>query len=165
MHGKDGDEKIHESDTGPAALYVWKTTADPFVGKMTYFKVISGVVTADAHFWNQTKGADERMGGLHIQRGNEQLAVKNVHAGDIETATIHHFYPGLADVPKAKSLPPVELGDDKIMTWLFGGHTKELSSAGYLGAPADFESVDVIKNINDIADRISEAILERLAKA
>jgi len=83
LHGKDGDEKVHESDTGPAALYVWKTTADPFVGKMTYFKVISGVVTADAHFWNQTKGADERMGGLHIQRGKEQLAIKNVHAGDI----------------------------------------------------------------------------------
>ncbi len=82
-HGKGGDEKLHESDTGPAALYVWKTTADPFVGKMTYFKVISGVVTADIHFWNANKNADERMGGLHIQRGKEGIVVKNVHAGDI----------------------------------------------------------------------------------
>jgi elongation factor G len=82
-HGKAGDEKLHESDAGPATLYVWKTTADPFVGKMTYFKVISGTLVADAHLWNQTKGVDERMGGLHIQRGKEALPIKNVHAGDI----------------------------------------------------------------------------------
>ncbi|HLP81935.1 MAG TPA: creatininase family protein, partial [Nitrosomonas sp.] len=65
----------------------------------------------------------------------------DVHAGDIETAIMHHFYPQLTDIEKAKSLPPVELGDNKIMTWLFGGHTRELSSEGYLGAPANFENV------------------------
>lgn len=82
-HGKSGDEKLHESDSGPAAFYVWKTSADPFVGKMTYFKVISGVLSADMHMWNNTRSVDERMGGLHIQRGKEQIPVKNVHAGDI----------------------------------------------------------------------------------
>jgi elongation factor G len=82
-HGKGGDEKLHESDSGPAAVYVWKTTADPFVGKMTYFKVLSGVMTADMHLWNTAKNIDERMGGLHLQRGKEQIAIKNVHAGDI----------------------------------------------------------------------------------
>jgi creatinine amidohydrolase len=89
----------------------------------------------------------------------------DVHAGDIETATINHFYSGLVDITKAKSLPPLELGDDKIMTWLFGGHTKQLSPEGYLGAPADFENVDVMKNISDVADRVSEAILARFVKA
>lgn len=92
-------------------------------------------------------------------------ATPDVHAGDIETATMHHFYPGLVDAQKAKTLPPVALGDDRIMAWLFGGHTQELSPGGYLGAPADFESVEVIQNINDIADRVSTAILARLAKA
>jgi elongation factor G len=82
-HGKSGDERLHESDNGPTAVYVWKTTADPFVGKMTYFKVLSGVLTADMHLWNNTKSVDERMGGLHLQRGKEQIAIKNVHAGDI----------------------------------------------------------------------------------
>ncbi len=82
-HGKSGDEKIHESDSGPAVMYVWKTTADPFVGKMTYFKVLSGTMTSDLHLWNSVKNADERMGGLHLQRGKEQIAIKNVHAGDI----------------------------------------------------------------------------------
>lgn len=93
-----------------------------------------------------------------------QSQYPDVHAGDIETATMHHFYPHLTDAQKARSLPPVEVEDDKIMAWLFGGHTKELSPAGYLGAPADFGRVDVIKNISDIADRISEAILERIGK-
>ncbi len=83
VHGKGGDEILHESDGGPAALYVWKTTADPFVGKMTYFKVISGVLATDLHMWNNTRSLDERMGGLHIQRGKEQIGIKNVHAGDI----------------------------------------------------------------------------------
>jgi creatinine amidohydrolase len=86
----------------------------------------------------------------------------DVHAGDIETATMHKFYPHLTDNQRAKTLPPVELGDDKIMTWLWGGHTQELSPEGYLGAPADFETVDVLKHINDLAERVSEAILERI---
>ncbi len=83
--GKDGEEKLKVSDSGPLAAYVWKTTADPFVGKMTYFKIVSGTLVTDAHLWNQTKGAEERMAGLHIQRGKEQIAVKTVHAGDIAT--------------------------------------------------------------------------------
>jgi elongation factor G len=81
--GKGGEENLTAVDTGPLAAYVWKTTADPFVGKMTYFRVISGSVQADARFWNQGKGAEERIAGLHIQRGKEQIAVKVVHAGDI----------------------------------------------------------------------------------
>lgn len=82
----------------------------------------------------------------------------DVHAGDIETATMHEFYPSLTDVEKAKALPPIALGDDKIWTWLLGGHTKELSTDGYLGAPADYESADVLNNLRDIADRVSEAV-------
>ena len=82
-YGKDGEEKLTATDTGPLAAYVWKTTADPFVGRMTYFRVVSGSVQADARVWNQTKGAEERMSGLHIQRGKEQIAVKTIHAGDI----------------------------------------------------------------------------------
>lgn len=81
--GKDGEEKLTASDGGPLAAYVWKTTADPFVGKMTYFRVVSGSIQADARIWNQNKGAEERMSGLHIQRGKEQIAMKVVHAGDI----------------------------------------------------------------------------------
>jgi elongation factor G len=85
--GKDGEEKLTASDTGPLAAYVWKTTADPFVGKMTYFRVFSGSIQADARVWNQNRGAEERMSGLHFQRGKEQIAAKVVHAGDIASVS------------------------------------------------------------------------------
>ncbi len=80
---KDGEEKLTCSDTEPLAAYIWKTTADPFVGKMTYFRVYSGSVQADARVWNQGKGAEERVSGLHFQRGKEQIPAKVIHAGDI----------------------------------------------------------------------------------
>ena len=88
-------------------------------------------------------------------------AVPDVHAGDIETATMHHFYPALADAEKARSLPPVQLGEDKIWPWLLGGQAKDLSPNGYVGAPADFEQVDVLRNITGIAERVAEAIVAR----
>jgi len=81
--GKDGEEELKSVDSDPLAAYVWKTTADPFVGKMTYFRVLSGTLQADSHVWNQTKSVDERMSGLHFQRGKESIATKVVHAGDI----------------------------------------------------------------------------------
>ncbi len=85
--GRDGEEALKPADTEPLAAYVWKTTADPFVGKMTYFRIFSGSIQADAHVWNQSKGADERMSSLHLQRGKEQIPVKVVHAGDIASVS------------------------------------------------------------------------------
>ncbi len=85
--GKAGPEELQPSDAAPFAAYVWKTTADPFVGKMTYFRIFSGSAQADAHVWNQTKGADERLAGLHFQRGKEVIPTKVVHAGDIASVS------------------------------------------------------------------------------
>jgi creatinine amidohydrolase len=90
-------------------------------------------------------------------------SVPDVHGGDVETATIHHFYPGLADIEKAKTLPPVALPEERGMDWLFGGHIRELSAQGYLGDPAAFESVKVQDNIDDYANRIMRAIMDRLS--
>ena len=81
--GREGEETLKPADSEPLAAYAWKTTADPFVGRMTYFRVYSGSVQADAHVWNQNKSADERMSGLHFQRGKEAIPTKTVHAGDI----------------------------------------------------------------------------------
>ncbi len=92
--GVDGEEELPASDSGPLAVYVWKTTADPFVGKITYFRVYSGVVTSDSRLWNQNKGVEERFGTVSVMRGKEQISMKTIHAGDIasvpklsETAT------------------------------------------------------------------------------
>ncbi len=88
--------------------------------------------------------------------------VPDVHGGDIETATIHKYYPDFVDVEKARSLPPVALDNDKAGQWLFGGHIKELSSEGYLGTPSNFDNVDIQSNVDDYAKRISKAILGRV---
>ncbi len=85
--GKDGDEPLKASDGGPLAAYVWKTTADPFVGKITYFRVYSGTMNSDSRVWNQNKSSEERLGSLHLLRGKEQISVKVVHAGDIATVS------------------------------------------------------------------------------
>jgi len=84
-HGKSGDEAVLASDTGPLCVHVWKTTADPFVGKLTYFRVYSGVLASDSRVWNHNKSAEERIGTAHIARGKEQIAAKQFHAGDIGT--------------------------------------------------------------------------------
>jgi len=86
-HGKDGEEILKAVDSGPLAAYVWKTTADPFVGRISYFRVYSGMMTSDSRVWNQNKDTEERLGTLHVLRGKEQLSVKNVHAGDIATVS------------------------------------------------------------------------------
>ncbi len=87
-HGaNDADEALAASDANPLCAYVWKTTADPFVGKLTYLRVYSGVLASDGRVWNHKKNAEERTGTLHVARGKEQIAVKQLHAGDIGTLT------------------------------------------------------------------------------
>jgi elongation factor G len=83
--GQAGEEELTSSDSGPLAVYAWKTTADPFVGKITYLRVYSGVLTSDTRVWNQTKETEERFGNLNILRAKEAISVKTVHAGDIAT--------------------------------------------------------------------------------
>lgn len=82
---KDGEETLPISDSGPLAAYVWKTTADPFVGKITYLRIYSGTLGGDSRVWNQTKSVEERLGTLSLLRGKEQIQVKQVHAGDLVT--------------------------------------------------------------------------------
>lgn len=87
VHGKDGDEDLPVSDTSPLCVYVWKTTADPFVGKLTYLRVYAGVLASDSRVWNHNRGAEERTGTVHLPRGKEQMGVRQIHAGDIGTMT------------------------------------------------------------------------------
>jgi elongation factor G len=81
--GKNGEEQIAPKDSGPLAAYVWKTTADPFVGKLTFFRVYSGTVNSDSRVWNQAKNIEERLGQVSIMRGKETSSVRTVHTGDL----------------------------------------------------------------------------------
>lgn len=67
----------------PAVAYVFKTVADPFVGKLSYVKVVAGKLSADTELVNMTTGQPEKLGKLMIVRGKKQDEVKEVTAGDL----------------------------------------------------------------------------------
>ena len=68
---------------GRSLVHVFKTIADPFVGQLSVFKVLSGTVKADDRLMNSRSGSEERLHGLFVLRGKEQIAVPSVAAGDI----------------------------------------------------------------------------------
>jgi len=95
---------------GPLAAQVFKTTADPYVGKLTYLRVFSGTLKADTHVWNANKGADERVGQLFVVRGKTQDATPELVAGDIgAVAKLGETVTGdtLTQREKAVKLPPL----------------------------------------------------------
>lgn len=80
---KDGEEvKITTADEGLCAL-VYKTLADPYVGKLTFFKVLSGTIKSDSVVYNATTGKDERIGQLFIMKGKENIPVDELGPGDL----------------------------------------------------------------------------------
>jgi len=81
---KDDSEITVECDeTKPFSAQVFKTIADPFVGRLSIFKVISGVLKKDTPMFNTTKDTAEKIGALFVMRGKEQIAVNELKAGDI----------------------------------------------------------------------------------
>ena len=76
-------EKIKPSQDAPLAALVFKTSADPYVGKLTYFRVYHGAIDSNSQVWNVTRGEIERIGQLFILRGKNQETVSQLGAGDI----------------------------------------------------------------------------------
>ncbi|HYX53324.1 MAG TPA: elongation factor G [Candidatus Limnocylindrales bacterium] len=73
----------HVSDSDPTSLYVFRTANDPFAGRITYFKVFSGLVKNDATLQNFTRGTTEKLAHLSVPQGKNLLPVPELHAGDI----------------------------------------------------------------------------------
>ena len=83
---KAGTEEIIEcpaSTQESLVSFVWKTIADPFAGRITLFRVISGTLKSDATIFNLTKDSNERMGSLLLLQGKDQTNVSEVRAGDL----------------------------------------------------------------------------------
>jgi elongation factor G len=81
---KAGAETTREADEKkPAAAFVWKTIADPFAGRITMFRVISGTLKADSNCQNKTRDAAERFGHLLLLQGKTQTSVPEIKAGDL----------------------------------------------------------------------------------
>jgi elongation factor G len=83
VNEKGEEISLEPKDDGPLAAYVWKTTADPFVGKQTFFRVYSGKMVADERVWNSAKEEEERLAGMQVPQGKEGLPVDVLHTGDI----------------------------------------------------------------------------------
>ncbi len=77
------EETLAFDMAGPLAAFVFKTAADPFVGKLTYFRVYSGTLKSNTQAFNSRARSEERLGQAFILRGKEQLSVDEVRAGDI----------------------------------------------------------------------------------
>ena len=70
-------------DKEPAGLVVFKTMTDPFSGRITFFKVVSGVVKNDATLENYTRRTQERLSHLSVMQGRKAVEVAELHAGDL----------------------------------------------------------------------------------
>lgn len=82
-----GGKDVECDENGPLAALCFKTVADPFVGKMSYFKVDSGKITPETPVYNARTGETERMGKIITIRGNKSEDCKCIPAGDIGVVT------------------------------------------------------------------------------
>ncbi len=109
-HPDTHDEIIRKVDENePFSAYVFKTIVDPFVGKISLFKVYSGKLTKDSELYNATKDEIEKMGSLFMMRGKSQIETNQVVSGDI-AATAKLQYTETGDTLCSKDHPIVYPG-------------------------------------------------------
>ncbi|MEK4138839.1 elongation factor G [Kurthia sp. FSL E2-0154] len=84
----DGEEEIvrHSSDEEPFAALAFKVMTDPYVGKLTFFRVYSGILESGSYVQNSSKGKRERVGRILQMHANSREEIERVYAGDIAAA-------------------------------------------------------------------------------
>ena len=92
LHALTGAEghntiQLHATDNAPFAAMVFKTLAEPHVGDVSYFRVLSGRVTSGQEVFNATRDGTEKLGHLSIACGRERIEVPMLHAGDLGCVT------------------------------------------------------------------------------
>jgi len=80
------EEERHADDNGPFSALAFKIVADPFVGKLAYFRVYSGVLETGSYVYNSTKGKKERIGRILQMHANKREEIEKVYSGDIAAA-------------------------------------------------------------------------------
>ncbi|EGD51284.1 translation elongation factor G [Thermoanaerobacter ethanolicus JW 200] len=104
-------EREKASENGPVAAFVFKTIADPYVGRLSIFKVVSGTLTSDSTLLNSNKQMQEKISQLYILRGKKQMPVSKLVAGDIgAVAKLQYTMTGdtLCDLSKPVTLAPID---------------------------------------------------------
>jgi len=104
-------------DDQPVSIFVFKTLADPFAGRVTYFKVLSGVLKNDATLTNFNRSTQERFQHLQVMQGKTGTAVAELHAGDLGAVTkLKETLTGdtLGDKASPIYYPPVRMPEPSI---------------------------------------------------
>ncbi|NLY56364.1 MAG: elongation factor G [Firmicutes bacterium] len=107
----DSKSDLKADPNGPLAAFVFKTMADPYVGKLSLLKVYSGTLKSDSHVYNKNRGKEERIGQLMLIYGKEQKPVTELEAGDIgAVAKLQETVTGdtLSSKDKPIELPKIE---------------------------------------------------------
>jgi elongation factor G len=115
LNGSDVERAVKDSE--PVSVFVFKTIADPFAGRVSYFKVVSGVLKNDAHLINAHKGIDERLSHIGALSGKTILPVPEMHTGDIGgVAKLKDTLTGdtLSDKSSLIAYPAVQLPEPSI---------------------------------------------------
>ena len=81
--GNGDAPKRHETDAEPVSLYIFKTISDPFAGRISYFKVFSGVLKNDATLQNFSRASLEKFAHISTMQGKTAIPINELHAGDI----------------------------------------------------------------------------------
>jgi len=111
------DSRLAATDSGPASAFVWKTVADPFAGRITMFRVLSGTLKSDSTIQNPARETPERLGHLVLLQGKTQTNVPEIKAGDIgAVAKLKETLTGdlLADKGKAAGVAPIKFPEPVI---------------------------------------------------
>ena len=84
--GTEEEEERHADDNGPFSALAFKIMADPFVGKLAFFRVYSGTLKSGSYVYNSTKGKKERIGRILQMHANKREEIQEVNSGDIAAA-------------------------------------------------------------------------------
>jgi elongation factor G len=113
-----GTVEVAADESGPLLVRVFKTTADPFVGRLTYLRVLSGTLRSQAHVWNGSRDEDERIGQLLLLHGKEQEPIGELKAGEIGAVAklaVTETGDTLTVREKALVLPPLAFPEPSLM--------------------------------------------------
>ncbi|MBI4907919.1 MAG: elongation factor G [Acidobacteria bacterium] len=126
---KDGDKEVARpiADSEHVAMFVFKTVADQFSGRVTYFKVMSGVLKNDANLLNQRSSTSERLAHISVIKGKTLDAVTELHAGDLgAVAKLKDTVTGDTLTEKSDHFvfPPVQLPEPSI-SFAVGAKTRQ----------------------------------------
>ncbi len=107
----------HPSESDPFSAFVFKTIADPFVGRLSIFRVFSGTVVSDSSVYNQNKDAVEKIGQLYLIKGKKQIAADKLIAGDIGAVSklmVTSTSDTLCDANNKIQYPPIEFPEPSL---------------------------------------------------